>query len=78
LLLEELGCRVDVAANRREALELLALHPYDLVFIDCEMPEINGFEAAVEIRRRYNDRYIPIIALTATCSPTRRWTTRLY
>jgi CheY-like chemotaxis protein/HPt (histidine-containing phosphotransfer) domain-containing protein len=66
LLLEALGCRVDSAANGREALELLARQPYDLVFMDCEMPEMNGFEAAVAIRHRYRAHYIPIIALTAT------------
>jgi len=66
LMLENLGCRVDVAANGKEALEMLDLLPYDAVYMDCEMPEMDGYAATAEIRRRHaGDRHIPVIAMTA-------------
>jgi len=65
-ILENLECRVDVAANGREALELLESLDYDLVFMDCQMPELDGYEATQEIRRRQGTgRRIPVIAMTA-------------
>ena len=50
-MIERLGPRVDVAANGEEVIEMLALLPYDLVFMDCEMPEMDGYAATAEIRR---------------------------
>ena len=65
-MLENLGCRVDVAANGKEAVEMLELLPYDVVFMDCEMPEMDGYEATAEIRRRHESRrHVPIVAMTA-------------
>jgi signal transduction histidine kinase/CheY-like chemotaxis protein len=65
-MLERLGLRADVAGNGKEALEMLGLHPYDVVFMDCQMPEMDGYEAAVEIRRRAGpNQYVTIIAVTA-------------
>ena len=50
LILESLGCRVDLASNGAEAIQMVQLLPYDIVFMDCEMPEIDGFDATRKIR----------------------------
>jgi signal transduction histidine kinase/ActR/RegA family two-component response regulator len=66
-MLERFGCRVDVAANGNEAVEMIQLLPYDLVFMDCEMPDMDGFEATAMIRanERITGGRLPIIAMTA-------------
>jgi CheY-like chemotaxis protein len=76
-MLQELGCRVDVAAYGLQAIEMLAQQNYDLVLMDCHMPQMDGFEATRLIRMREQIEYpqgelestnlshIPIIALTA-------------
>jgi PAS domain S-box-containing protein len=66
LMLERLGCRVDVAGNGLEAVDLSGRLPYDLIFLDCQMPEMDGFSAARAIREREGgNSHVPIIALTA-------------
>ena len=65
-LLERLHCRVDVACNGTEALDLARRFSYQLVFLDCHMPELDGYEAARAIRRLEGPMSrVPIIALTA-------------
>ena len=66
-MLRRMACHVDLANNGREAVEFTAQHRYDVIFMDCQMPEIDGFEATVEIRRRQaGSARVPIIAVTAS------------
>jgi CheY-like chemotaxis protein len=66
-MLEKLGCRVDVADNGREAIDAILQLTYDLVFMDCQMPVMDGYEATAVVRahERQHDRHMPIIAMTA-------------
>jgi two-component system sensor histidine kinase/response regulator len=50
-MLEKIGCRADVVANGKEALDAVGRIPYDVVFMDCQMPEMDGFEATAQIRK---------------------------
>ncbi len=61
------GCTVDVAENGVQAVEMASAKAYDLILLDCQMPEMDGFEAAANIRRLEKDcRRTPIIAATAS------------
>ncbi|NTW01763.1 MAG: response regulator, partial [Oscillochloris sp.] len=65
-LLERLGCRIDVVANGREAVDAVARHSYDVVLMDVQMPELDGEQAARRIRSYGGQIHQPyIIALTA-------------
>jgi PAS domain S-box-containing protein len=68
-MLQRLGVRADVAGNGREAVEMVKMLSYDVIFMDCQMPDMNGFEATTEIRRLEGpDRRTAIIAMTADAS----------
>jgi signal transduction histidine kinase/CheY-like chemotaxis protein len=67
-LLKKLGYEADVAVNGIAAVKALERRNYDLVFMDCQMPELDGFEATLMIRSEDSNvlnRNVPIIAMTA-------------
>ncbi len=66
-MLQLLGCGVDVVANGLEAIEAVAAVPYDLVFMDCQMPECDGYEATRRLRRAGSA--VPVVAMTANVMP---------
>ncbi len=79
-MVESFGCRVEVASNGQEALDALAKAPYDLVLMDCQMPQLDGYAATRIIREREAQtkdqgglvkaiRRIPVIAMTAHAMP---------
>jgi len=70
--LQSAGCRVDLASDGREAVAAARLKQYDLIFMDVQMPEMDGFEATAEIRSHEtklstpdNTIHVPIVAMTA-------------
>jgi CheY-like chemotaxis protein len=64
-LLQNLGCSVDVVANGREAVEMINGISYDMVLMDVQMPEMDGFAATGEVRKGGPHSAVPIVAMTA-------------
>ncbi|EMP3075467.1 response regulator [Vibrio alginolyticus] len=66
IMLEKLGVRVSVANHGEEALQLCDQQPFDLIFMDCQMPVMDGFIATERIRKMGEwGKHVPIIALSA-------------
>ncbi len=65
-MVERLGCKSSIASNGIEALKLLELAKYDAIFMDCNMPEMDGYETTSKVRQLESEiSQIPIIAMTA-------------
>lgn len=64
-MLKRMGCRVDLAADGVEAVEQAKRRGYDLIFMDCWMPRLDGYHASRQIHELLGERTPPIIALTA-------------
>jgi signal transduction histidine kinase/DNA-binding response OmpR family regulator len=72
-MLQRLGHIVEVAQNGLEAVQAVERRRYDVVLMDCQMPEMDGFEATAQIRRRTSTLgHVPIIAVTANASSADR------
>jgi len=72
-LLEKSGMVVETAVNGREAVDRWSASDYQIVFMDCQMPEMDGFEATAQIRRLEGAaRHTPIVAMTAYALPQDR------
>jgi|GEM_PF-3338047 len=73
VMIGKLGCEVEVAVDGREAIRMARDGRYDLVFMDCQMPELDGYDATREIREWGGDfAALPIVALTASTSDADR------
>jgi signal transduction histidine kinase/DNA-binding response OmpR family regulator len=69
-MIERLGYRADVAGDGAEAVSAVERGRYDVVVMDCHMPEMDGFEATRQIRAKESGgRHVPIIAMTANAMP---------
>ena len=67
-MLDILGCKCELAENGRQVLVALQKHSFDVILMDCQMPEMDGFETTTEIRRLEQGQpgcHVPIIAVTA-------------
>jgi len=71
-LLKKLACEIDIATDGREALEKAKTTRYDIIFMDCYMPMMDGFQATRRIREHGTNREVPIIALTASITEENR------
>ncbi|MFA7387948.1 MAG: EAL domain-containing protein [Thiohalobacteraceae bacterium] len=72
-MLERMGCQVTIASNGKEAMAILDECTFDVLFMDCQMPELDGYETTLLIRgsdKAYAD--VPILAMTANATPEDR------
>src|SRR5258708_35322354 len=68
-MLQKLGCEVDVTRDGLETLARWEQREYDAIFMDCQMPELDGYEATARIRATGGrGKTLPLIAYTARCS----------
>lgn len=67
--LTKLGCQCALASNGREAVDAVSQGRFDLVLMDCQMPELDGFEATRIIRAQPRHQSLPIVAMTASAEP---------
>ncbi|MBL0318247.1 MAG: response regulator [Alphaproteobacteria bacterium] len=64
-MLEMMECEVDVADDGKETLDMFNENEYDIIFLDIQMPEMDGYEVARRIRQVAKGKQIPIVAITA-------------
>lgn len=67
-ILAKLGFAADVVSNGKQAIKVVQDNSYDLIIMDCQMPEIDGYTATLKIRESENGKRVPIIAMTADVS----------
>ncbi len=73
VLLTKQGCEVDLASNGIEAVDAVQKKAYDLIFMDVQMPDMDGFEATKKIRAlEGEERHTPVVAMTAHAMPEDR------
>lgn len=70
VILESKGYEVDLAQDGKQAVEMIQANSYDIVFMDCRMPVMNGLDATKKVRKE--DKDTPIIALTLNDGPDMR------
>lgn len=64
-IIKSMGVKVDLAENGKQAISSVEKNDYDLIFMDIQMPEMDGMQATIKIREQYSESQLPIIALTA-------------
>ena len=65
VMLQETGCKIDIAENGKDAIELFQKNQYDLIFMDVGLPDMDGLQVTQKIRNMDRTQNIPIIAMTA-------------
>lgn len=65
MILGRAGYQIDIVSNGLQALQAVALSEYDLILMDCRMPEMDGLEATTHIRELLSTTSLPIVAMTA-------------
>ena len=68
--MQSLGCQVDFVSNGEEAVNAWSRGKYDLILMDCNMPTMDGYEAAAKLKRRFHEAHI--FAITGRCGPLER------